>query len=230
MTPLALLLALAAAAQEPAAAPAPEPAASTAPAPGDGVHVAGEEPAKPKPALKRPMRATILKRSKDWEPVSLAEGGDPYQAATGATVRLLKTGKGYRGVRSKAKAAARAYPGKPGEAWLVVTVSPKELEKARKHFEVRLRVVEGFVEKVEVALVTVTDRRAYKELDKPSLRRLGVAFEEESPGSAEVLVSALDPRPGKSSWNAGKVRLAAFADPQAGFADFSWSVKGVATP
>ncbi len=176
------------------------------------------------------MKAVIHKAAQDWEPIGLKEGGDPYQAATGVTLRLVKTAKGQRGVRSKAKAVVRAYPGKPGESWLIIAVYPKDLEKKRKHFEVRLRVVEGFVEKVEAALITLTDRRAYKELDKPALRRLGVAFEEENPGSGLVSIAALDPRPGRSSFNAGKLSLAAFADPLAGFADVSWSSKTVEKP
>lgn len=251
MTALALLLALCAAAQlpfgatepepepvsagaEPSPAPAPAPATQPAPAapsstpsPGDGVYVAGDAP---KPTLKRPMKAVIHKAARDWEPVGLKEGGDPYQAATAATLRLTRGAKGYRGERSKAKAVVRAYPGKPGESWLIIAVYPKTLEKKRKHFEVRLRVVEGFVEKVEAALITLTDRRAYQELDKPTLRRLGVAFEEENPGSGVVSIAALDPRPGRAAFNAGKLSLAAFADAAVGFADVSWSSKTVEKP
>jgi hypothetical protein len=248
VTALALLLALCAAAQsptpfapteaapepvapEPQAAPAPaastEPTPSSTPSPGDGVHIAGDAP---KPVLKRPMKAVIHKAAQDWEPVGLKEGGDPGQASTGATLRLVKTARGNRGERSKAKAVVRAYPGKPGESWLVIAVYPKALEAKRKHFEVRLRVVEGFVEKVEAALITLTDRRAYKELDKPSLRRLGVAFEEENPGSGMVFVAALDPRPGRAAFNAGKLSLAQFADSAVGFADVSWSSKSVEKP
>ena len=107
---------------------------------------------------------------------------------------------------------------------------PKSLEKRRKHFEVRLRVAEGNVEQVEAALITLTDRRAYKELDKPALRRLGVSFEEENPGSGTVSFSALDPKTGKSSWNAGRLSGAAFADADAGYADVSWSSKTVEKP
>lgn len=201
---------------------------STAPAPGDGVFVAGDAP---KPKLARPIKARIPKRAKDWEPIALKEGGDPYQASTGVTLKQVKTAKGgVKGERSKAKVIARSYPINTGEAWLIVSVYPKALEKRRKHFEIRLRVAEGHVEQVEVALITLTDKRAYKELDKPALRRLGVSFEEENPGSGSVSFSALDPKAGKTSWNAGRLSGAAFADADAGYADVSWSSKGVATP
>lgn len=242
MIALAALLAVAAAAQSPAPygspepAPDPAPAVSTAavaassapaPSPGDGVHIAGDAP---KPKLKRPIKAVIPKEAADWEPVGLKEGGDPHQASTGVTLKLVRTAKGAtKGERSKAKAVARAYQAKSGETWLIVAVFPKALEARRKHLEVRLRVVEGNVEKVEAALVTVTDRRAFKELDKVALRRAGAAFEEENPGSGLVLLSALEPRPGKTSWNAGKLSLAAFADPTVGYADVSWSARGVET-
>lgn len=213
MTWLALLLAASTAAQEPSTAT---------------VHVAGDAP---KPKLARPIKAVIPKEAKDWEPIALKEGGDPHQAATGATLRQVKAAAGgVKGVRSKAAAAVRVYKLKDGVSLLVISVYPQELMKKRKHFEVRLRMAEGNVEQAEAALMTVTDRRDYRELDKPTLRRLGMAFEEENPGSGLVTLSALDPRPGKTSWNAGKLSQAAFADLYAGFSDVSWSVKGVAAP
>lgn len=235
MRALAFLLAAAVAAQEPAPAAAPEAstaAAASTPAPGDGVHVAGEDAAsKPAPKLSRPIKASIPKDAKDWEPVGLKEGGDPYQLATAVRLKQFKTVKGaVKGERSPAKASVRSYAVKPGEVLLVVAVFPKALEKARKHFEVRLRVVEGNVEKVEAALLTVTDRRAYKELDRVGLRRAGAAFEEENPGSGLVSIAALDLKAGKASWNAGSLTGASFADPAVGFADVSWSSKTVEKP
>lgn len=240
-----LLLASLASAQDPGAATADPPsappataAASAAPEAstssviqaGDGLHVGGEAGEKPKPKLSRPVKAHIPKSAKEWEPIGLAEGGDPYQGSTGVTLKLVKSAKGgYKGERSKAKAFARAYPIKTGETLLVIAVFPKALEKRRKHFEVRLRVVEGNVEKAEVAMVKITDRHAYKEVDRVELRKAGASFEEENPGSGLVTIAALDFKPG-SGLNVGRVSRAEFADPDAGFADVSWNLKKVEKP
>lgn len=232
-------LALPALAQDPpASSPAPAPAAaadaaastSTVIKPGDGLHVAGEEGEKPKPKLTRPIKAFIPKEAKDWEPLGLKEGGDPYQGGTGVTLKLVKAAKGgYKGERSKAKAWARAYPVKPGETLFVVALFPKALERRRKHFELRFRVVEGNVEKVEASLITVRDRRAYRGIDRVALRRAGAAFEEESAASGVVSVAAFDPRPGRGL-NVGKLSLAEFPDREVGFADISWSLRSVEKP
>lgn len=210
---------------------AQEPASTaTVIKPGDGLHVAGEEGEKPKPKLARPIKAHLPRAAKDWEPIGLQEGGDPYQASTGVTLKLVRTAKGgYRGERSKAKAWARAYPVKAGETLFVVAVFPEKLEKRRKHFEIRLRVVEGNVEKVEASLITVRDRRAYRGIDRVALRRAGAAFEEEFAASGVVSLSALDPAPGRGL-NAGKLSRAEFPDREVGFADVSWSLKSVEKP
>jgi hypothetical protein len=197
---------------------------------GDGLHVGGEAAAPKAPKLSRPIKAHIPKEAKDWEPVGLQEGGDPYQLATSATLKLYKSASGaYRGERSKARAIVHAYPVKTGETLFVVAVYPAALEKRRKHFELRVRVVEGNVESVEAALVKITDRRAYKDVDRVALRKAGAAFEEEFPGSGVVSLAAFDPRPGKA-FNAGKLSKAGFADADAGFADVSWSSKLVEKP
>lgn len=229
-----LLLALAVPgwAQEAPAASAPaEPAStSTVIKSGDGVHIAGGEGEKPKPKLTRPIKAFIPKTAKDWEPVGLKEGGDPYQGSTGVTLKLVKAAKGgYRGERSKAKAWARAYAVKTGETLFVIALFPKSLEKRRKHFELRFRVVEGNVEKVEASLITVRDRRAYRDVDRVALRRAGAAFEEEYAASGVISVAAFDPKPGRGM-NVGKLSLAEFPDREVRFADLSWSLQKVEKP
>lgn len=243
MSPLALLLAAFAAAQSPAnygapdpspPAPAAAPSASTAPAasapkPGDGIHVAGEPGEKPKPKPARPIRAHIPKEAKDWEPLGLKEGGAPFGGSNAATLRIVKAKGGYKGERSKAKAFARAYPVGTGETLLVLALFPKSLERKRKHFELRFRVVEGNVEKVEAALVTVTDRRAYRDMDRVALRKAGAGFDEAFPASGLVSLAAFDPRPGRNA-NVGKLSLGEFADADAGFADLSWSLSSVEKP
>lgn len=191
-----------------------------------GVHVAGDV----KPKLTRPIRATIHKDAKDWEPVSVRAGGDPVLAETKAILRQAKVKGKYKGTASKAKSTARLVKGKD-EAWLVLAVFPKELEARRRHFEVRLRLVEGFVENVKASIVTIVDRRSGGALlNADELRARGVEFEEDSPSSAQVLISALDPRPSKTAFNGGTLKLAAFADESVGLADASWAVTGLTPP
>ena len=244
----ALLLALAAvaAAQSPMpysseATAAAAPAVSTAPAASTttavsastetvvetstaGLHVAGGE----KPKLVRPIHAEIQADAKEWEPLSLRAGGDPEQAETKAVLREVQTHGKYKGTPSKAKAIARLRKRKD-DLWLIYSVFPKALEKRRAHVEVRLRLVESYVENVEASLLTVVDHRptAGIGLDADELRARGIEFEEDSPASGSVLISALDPRPSKSAFNAGTLKLAAFGDEQVGLADVSWSVKGL---
>lgn len=199
---------------------------STVPAKGDGVYVAGEAP---KPKLKRPIKAKLLPEARGWTPLSLREAGDPGQAVNRATILLKKRGKSYVGQRSKTKAWARAY-GEDQEGWLVLAIYPDSLASRRKHFELRFRVVEGYLEKVEAALVTVRRRPAPPGSDRAALRRLGVPFDEEGPASGELTLSAFDHRPGKAARNSGRLRHAAFADPFVGYVDLSWSIKGVEKP
>jgi len=234
---LAALLSAAALAQSPA--PYMEPAASTAPptaAPpsastetvaavevSSGAHVAG---APAEAVLERPIRAIIHKSAREWEPVTLRAGGDPGQAATRVVLNIR--GRRKRGTPSTSKARARVYAS--GDArWLIVSVYPRALERRRKHFEIRLKLVEGYVEAVKAALVTVVDRRpgAGAGRDSRELSRAAVAYEEEFPSSGDVRVAALDPRASSSAFNAGTLRGASFADRDAGLADVSWSVRGL---
>lgn len=236
-----LLLAVCAAAQSPMPTSGEEPpkteavAASTQPAaaaPAEapvshGVKVADGAKVRIKPAL----HAVIHPEAKDWEPVSLHAGGDPGQATSSAVLRQVRFKGKLRGETSRAKASARLIPSKE-DRWLVVSIFPKALERKRGHFEIRFRLVEGFVEDVQVRAVTVVarDLHAGIGLDSYALRAGGIAFEEDSPGSAQILVSALDARPGKKAFNAGKLKLAAFAGKDLGYCDASWSVRGLTAP
>ncbi len=216
--------------------PAPPPAASTAAAvavssgPADvatssgGVHVAAGAP---KAKLARPIHATIHSDAKDWEPLSLKAGGDPGAAETKVVLKQEKVKGKYKGTPTKAKATALLHKAK-NEAWLVVSVWPKALERRRLHLEVRLRIVEGFVEDVKAVAVSVVDRRySGAGMDSDDLRRRGVEFEEESAEKGQVLISALDPRPSKSAANSGALKLASFGDKDIGLVDASWSVVGL---
>lgn len=215
-------------AAEPSAAP-PTVAASTETAVvvSSGAHVAEAETA----TLTRPIHAVIHKDSANWEPVALLVGGDPGQLTTRVLLRARRR-KGPKGKvvgdLTHARASARVH--RTGDdRWLVISVFPRALARRRKHFEVRFRVVEGFVEEAKAALVTIVDRRrgVGEGLDSGELTRGGFAYEEEFPDSGAIVVSALDPRPSASAFNAGSLRRAYFADLEAGLAEVTWSVKGL---
>jgi hypothetical protein len=192
---------------------------------GHGVGIAGA--GKPL-SLPRPIHAVIHKDSADWAPVSLRAGGDPGAARTRAALRIRGAKARRRGTESYAKAIARLR--KAGDdRWLTISVFPRALEKRRKHFEVRLKLVEGYVEEAKAALVTVVDRRAGVGAgqDADEMTRQAVEFEEEFPSSGEILISALDPRPSAGAFNAGVLRGASFADRDAGLVDAAWSVRGL---
>ena len=192
-----------------------------------GVKIAGVEKAK----LARPLHAVIHADAKDWEPVGLKAGGDPYQAETKAVLHEEKVKGKYKGVFSKATASARLHKEGKYDRWLVISIFPKALERRRMHIEARFRIVEGYVEEARGELVSITDRRqAGTGLDSFELRERGVEFGEASPASGTLLISALDPRPSASALNSGALKLADFDNSVVGLADASWSVKGLPPP
>lgn len=207
-------------------------AASTSTAPtdevaGHGFKVGGGAP---KARLARPMHAVIHKDAVDWEPLSIREGGVPGSAENAVSLKVVKVKGRMRGENSKARSAARLHKGKKDSWWLAISLYPKALEAKRTHLELRFRVVEGYVEEIEAAAVTATDRRrppAGKLLDSYDLRDEGLEYQEERPGSGQFVVAELDPRPGSSSVNSGRLEKAEFADKDLGFVNLSWSVKGV---
>ena len=201
-------------------------AVSTGPAAAQDPGVKAEAEAKPK--FKNLLHAVIHPEAKEWEPLSLQAGGDPGQAVNAVVLRQVKVKGKIKGDSAKARASARLVRSKD-DRWLVVSIFPQALENRRLHLEVRFRVVEGFVEDAKAAAVFVMDARpgAGAGLDSFALRAAGVAFQEESPGFGQVLVSALDPRPSQAAFNAGRLKLAEFADADLGFVDASWSVRGL---
>lgn len=244
---LVLCIAASAAAQSPmyGADKAPEPApaastaavsASTATAPaepsedgatGRGFKVGGDEP---KPKLRRPMHAVIHKEAVDWEPLSLRVRGVPGAATNAVALKVVRVKGRMKGENSTARSAARLRKGPKNSTWLVISLYPKSLEAKRTHFELRFRLVEGFVEQVEAAAVKVTDRRRQKSsrlLDSFDLREQAIEYESEKPGSGEIAVAELDPRPGSSARNSGRLEKAEFAHKDLGFVNLSWSVRGL---
>lgn len=242
----AVLLAATAAAQNPMYGADKAPAASTATvaastaavsaststAPtdetaGHGFKVGGDAP---KPKLARPLHATIHKDAVDWEPLGLRVGGVPGAAENAAALKVVKVNGRMKGENSKARSVARLHKGKKDSVWLVISLYPKSLERRRTHFELRFRVFEGFVEDVEAAAVTVTDRRRQKSdrlLDSWDLRDQAIEYESERPGSGQFVVAELDPRPGAAARNSGRLEKAEFAHKDLGFVNLSWSVRGL---
>lgn len=215
-------------------APAPEPAAPPAPPP-------------PKPV--NPIQVRVHGEAREWEPVSVAVGGEAEKASTHFSRRLKRhvskktqgaaSGEGgdasasvesdkpvvtYRGESSRATAAARIYPVKDDHL-LVVSVYPKSLARSRKHLEARFFVVEGFLEEVKVAAVTVAPGSGLdlEKEDSMSLKKKGVAFREDFPGSGSLRISAISTR--KGGLNAGTVSQAGFADKELELTSFGWSAR-----
>jgi len=230
-----ILWAASAGAQDPPAASTATVAASTDTAPTDemagrGFKVGGDEP---KAKLSRPMRAVIHKDAADWEPLGVRQGGIPGAADNTVSLKVVKIKGRMKGENSKARSVARLHKGKKDSRWLVISLYPKSLEAKRTHLELRFRIFEGFVEEVSAAAVTVTDRRRQRSsrlLDSYDLREQGVEYQEELPGSGQFVVAELDPRPGASSVNSGRLEKAEFADSNFGFVNLSWSVRGVQGP
>jgi hypothetical protein len=250
---LAVLLASSAAAQSPMyGAPAAAPAASTATVTsstsavtassstvtastatasiddvaGHGFKVGGGAP---KAKLSRPMHAIIHKDAVDWEPLSLRVGGVPGSSDNAVSLRVVKVNGRMKGANTSSRPAVQLHKGAKDSRWLVISIHPKSLEKKRTHFEIRFRIFEGYVEELEAAAVTVTDRSRSVTVaaDSYNLRDDGIEYQEERPGSGQIIVSELDPRAGKGSLNSGRLEKAEFADKDFGFVNLSWSVKGV---
>lgn len=194
---------------------------------GRGFKVGGDEP---KAKLRRPMHAVIHKDAVDWEPLSLRVRGVPGSATNSVALKVVKVKGRMRGENSSARSAARLHKGPRNSTWLVISLYPRSLEAKRTHFELRFRLVEGFVEEAEAAAVKVTDRRRQKSsrlLDSFDLRAQAIEYESEKPGSGQISVAELDPRPGSAARNSGRLDKAEFAHRDLGFVNLSWSVRGL---
>lgn len=185
----------------------------------------------PKAKLTRPIRAVIQKDAADWEPLSLKEGGVPGSGDNAVALKVVKVKGRMKGENSKSKSYARVHKGPKDSRWLVISVHPKSLERRKTHIEIRFRIFEGFVEQVEAAAITLNGRRPPDPSPRPrdsfDLREQGIEYQEEQPGTGAVTVSELDPRPGASAANAGRLEKAEFADKDLGFVNLSWAARGL---
>jgi len=190
------------------------PAAAAAPAPA---------------AAARPIYVKLHKESSGWEPVSVRAGGDAEKTGNLLTRQLEKArikGKAvWRGRRVAATAKVRVYPVKD-DRMLVVSLFPKQEALSGTHFEVRLLVSEGYLDEAKVAKVRCRAPEG-RGLDSFELASKGLDFSEDFPGSGQLVLSALNPKAGKRSLNAGRLSRAEFADADWGLVDAAFSVRGV---
>lgn len=241
-------LALAAHAQSPAPqapAPAAAPAASTATmvdlstaamigAPEHPAAVAqSTKTAAAPPPDDRPIKVFIHKESKDWEPISVRGGGTPGDVTKfqwSVREARVKGKKELRGQRSSAKVVVHVYPAGDDKR-LVIAIFPKALLAQRTHVELRLLLIEGYLEKAQLFEVIASGGGPYD--DAAALVAQRVDFQEESPESAQVRLTAVDPRPGKESFNAGRILKALFPQrrpsglPDLGRVELEYSSYGV---
>lgn len=222
-----------------AAATAPAVSADTAP-PAVDLSGAGDKPEPPPPPKKpapppNPIRVKIHKESASWEPVSIKAGGSPEGARSYFSWRQHRGKKGAAtgGEHSKAKAEARLYSAGEDRK-LVISVFPDALKARRAHIELRYLVVEGFLEGVQVVSVTAAEGGGPLD-DARMLTAKGVDFQEDSPASGAITISAIDARPSKRALNAGRLSLAAFAENELnpktlGLVSLEYSAKGLTGP
>ncbi len=194
-----------------------------------------QKPAAPPPD-ERPVKIHVHKEAKDWEPVSVRAGGTPGDYTTFEWDIKTTTVKGKKksaGRRSAAKAVVRLYRAGDDKR-LVISIFPKALLAQRTHVELRLLLIEGYLEKAQVVEVVAPQGGAYD--DAAALTAKGVEFQEESPESADVRLTAVDPAPGKETFNAGRILKAEFPErrpsglPDLGVVRLEYSARGVAGP
>lgn len=172
------------------------------------------------------IKVVIHKASAAWKPVGVKAGGEGQAGHNSFSFRRKKP--------SQAKSVARVY--RQGEdKRLVVSVFPRALQSERVHVELRFLVIEGYLEKLEVAEVTAAEG-AGPEDDAATLKAKGIAYQEEFPSAGALRISAIDARPGKGALNVGALTGAVFpkwlsessAKPGLGRVDLRYSARGVA--
>jgi hypothetical protein len=179
------------------------------------------------PKKVNPIHATIHAQARQWKPVSIQT--TLAQTPTSSTV-IVRQSRGKGGISSGAKTIVTTRRTK-NATWLVISIFPKALEKRRLHLEVRLRLVEGYVEEVSVLAVSVVDPRQGlgRDMNAEQLRGQGIEFQEESPSSGQLFISALETRAAKAAKNSGQLKFASFADKDLGVVMATWSATGVLT-
>ncbi len=175
----------------------------------------------------------VHKEAADWDPVSVKVIPDVGLNENSVTRRVHKVrikGKTVtKGETSKAFSVVRLHKYKDNKM-LVISVYPAALKKLRVHLELRLLISEGYLEGAKLAAVTLKAGQQavdYGKEDSFTLERKGLEFVEDFPAEAELRISAISARPGKSSRNAGSVRGADFGGKELGLVNFFYGVDGV---
>ena len=210
----------------PPAAPAAAVAGSTEDVVGHGLKVAGGEA--PVAVKGKSIAVRIHKEAVDWEPVSVVVIGDAGINENSVTRKV--PGARGKGHKSAAKAVARLHPYK-GDKMLVVSLYPASFKKSSVHLEVRLQIIEGYLEGASIAAITLKAGQqpvAYGAEDSFTLGRRGLEFAEDFPAEAALKISAIDSKPGKTSRNAGSVSGADFGGKELGTISFFYGTQGVA--
>lgn len=158
-------------------------------------------------------------------------GGDAAKARDFLSRRIEKVrikGKTvWRGRSVPVTAKARVYPVKD-DRMLVVSLFPKSKDLADDHLEFRFLVSEGYLDEAKVSKVRCR-AAAGRGFDSFELSAKGFDFSEDFPGSGKLTLSALNPKAGKRSLNAGQLSRAEFAGADWGVVDAGFSVRGVTT-
>lgn len=211
-------------------------------------------PAEDAPRPRRVSTVIIPREGAGWSPISVRKGGDPEALSNQAVLRIVRTkvkapaeeapppAEGEepapppppkyifkeKGRPTLTKSAARSY--KSGEdRWLVISIYPLSLKDARTHFELRFKIVEGFLDGVEFKAVRRPGKFDKKDLEQDSftLRRLGEEFLEEGPSGARVAVAAMEAKPGRLGFNAGSLTGAGFGSKDLGLVNLTYQAAGV---
>ena len=117
----------------------------------------------------------------------------------------------------------------------VISIFPQALQAERTHIELRFLIIEGYLEKLELAAVTAAEG-AGPEDDAATLQAKGLGYQEEFPSAGALKISAIDARPGKGALNAGALTGAVFpkwlsessAKPGLGLVSLEYSSRGLA--
>lgn len=200
----------------------PATAGAAVAAPGEGSPTTASPP---QTALENLIKVKVHRESRDWEPLSLRKGGDPASLKTRFTRRIVKVQGKPKGEVCSARVLARAHSVKDDKL-LIISIFPACLTPLRKHLEVRYLIIEGFLEKVQAAVVTAQARGAADD-DSVLLRRRRIPYLEEFPGGGRVKLAALSLAPGEETLNAAELFDLEFADADVGLASLAYKVTGL---
>ena len=172
----------------------------------------GKAPGKKGPGGGRAGAVRVPAGASEWTPVAVRVGGGVGKNACSWRLKPVKvkdkatgkTKKVLKGESSSARVTAR-WSSVGDDKRLLISVFPKAWEARRVHLELRLPVVEGILERAELAAVEAEAGGGALD-DAAALKAKGISFQEEFPAAADVRLRVL----GKE--NAGSIKSAEFAE------------------